>query len=50
MQQVEALVNQWIQEEHTLEVKEVPIAEAKAAGAGLPTAFVAASARPEAQI
>lgn len=49
VQQVEALVNQWIQEEHTLEVKEVPIAEAKAAGACLPTAFLTASAHPEAQ-
>ena len=29
---VERLVNQWIAEEHALEVKEVPIAEAKAAG------------------
>jgi len=33
VRQVEMLVNQWIQEEHTLEVREVPIAEAKAAGA-----------------
>lgn len=32
VRQVEMLVNQWIQEEHTLEVREVPIAEAKAAG------------------
>jgi alanyl-tRNA synthetase len=32
VQQVEMLVNQWIQEEHPLEIKELPIAEAKAAG------------------
>ena len=32
VRQTEQLVNQWIQEEHTLQVKEVPIAEAKAAG------------------
>lgn len=32
LQEVEKLVNQWIQEEHELEVKELPIAEAKAAG------------------
>ena len=32
LQEVEQLVNQWIIDEHPLEVKEVPIAEAKAAG------------------
>lgn len=32
LQEVEQMVNQWILEEHPLQVKEVPIAEAKAAG------------------
>lgn len=32
LQQVEQLVNEWIQGAHSLQSKEMPIAEAKAAG------------------